>query len=104
VIFLGAGRHREEHTAVRREHTAQLRERLRDAGVVALGVCAVDAVVAPDVLERRDAADDVERLVGERQRAQIADDRLDSLHRRFDGIEPHHLAGRSGDERVEVRR
>ena len=48
------------------------------AGVVARRVDVVDLVVAPDVLERREAERQVDRAVGERQLAHVRDDGAES--------------------------
>ena len=104
MILFRAGWHRQEHSTLGRKDAPQLRQRSGDARIVTLCTDTVDAVVATDVLDRGDAADEVKRCVGERERANVAGHRTDALDSRVDGIEPDDFTRCGRHERVEVRR
>src|SRR5581483_11458441 len=74
VILAAAGGNAHEQPSVAREHAPKLAQRRFVAVVVRACVEAVHRVVAPDVLERRDAKREVEVAVLERQVAYVCDD------------------------------
>ena len=74
VILVPAGGNAHEQPSVAREHAPELAQRRSVPVVVRPGVEAVHRVVAPDMLERRDAEREVEVPVFERQVAYVGDD------------------------------
>ena len=102
-MILGlAGWDGDDEPALRREDAAELLERRSRAVRVALLVGAVDAIVAPDVLERRDAEREVEGAVLERQVADVRDDRPHPGHVRLGQVDADELGGAAAAERREV--
>jgi UDP-glucose 4-epimerase len=73
-ILALTGRDAEEEPSVARQHTVQLSERALVTVLVRSGVDAVHGVVAPDVLERRDADREIEAATLEREVAHVGDD------------------------------
>ncbi len=98
-----AERNRDEETPVAGKDARELTERSLSGAVVRLLLDPVDAVVGTDVLERGDEQDLVERAIGERKRADVRLDRLQSLHVALCEIDAHELDVRS-KERREIRR
>jgi len=74
LVVALAGRNADEQAALARQHAMQLAQRGFVSFFLARRIDVVHLVVAPDVLERRDAEDQLERSIGERQRPHVADD------------------------------
>jgi UDP-glucose 4-epimerase len=80
LVVLDARGNGQEHATVARDDTPELAEGGFVAGALACGVDLVDVVVATDVLERRDAEDELERLILEREGAHVGHDAFDAGH------------------------
>ena len=65
---------------------------------------AIALVVGADVLDRRDAEDDVERAVRERQRTDVRDDAAQAGHLRLGEVDADELGRAEADEAGEVDR
>ena len=99
-----AGRHADEDAAVLPDHTPQLAQRGLVAALVACAVDRVDAVVPPDVLERRDAEDELERRVLEGELADVGEDRSQPGHLGLGEVDADELLGAECREPGEVGR
>ena len=101
MILLLAARDGDDDAATARRDPAQLAER-RELTALALRARPVDPVVPSDVLERRDAEDEVEARVRERQLTDVGDDRVHLRDLGLDQVDAHELGDSRCDERGEV--
>src|SRR5204863_6785934 len=103
MILLLAARHGHDDPAAAGGDAPELAERL-ELAAVALRARSVDAVVAADVLERRDAEDEVERGVVEREGAHVGHDGSHAGYVRPDDVDADQLRHARAKKRGEVRR
>ena len=99
-----AARHREQHAPAGGENATELPERAGAPGGVGVGPEPVGAVVQPDVLERRDAEDDVEGAALERELADVGRDGVQAGHVGRGQIDADELRRAQPDQLREVRR
>ncbi len=95
VITGLAERHRDEEASTSPEHAPELAECRVPRPGVGFGLEPVHGVVGADVLERRDEEDLVERLVRERELANVRDDGLHPLDVTRREIDPDELDSRT---------
>jgi uncharacterized cupredoxin-like copper-binding protein len=101
VLRLAAG-YGDQEPSTAGEDAAELLERRERGAGIGLGRGSVDAVVAPHVLERRDAEREIEGAVLEREAAHVGNDRPHPRHARLDEVDADELRRAACEQRREV--